>query len=64
MGELSKLKAVLAASLAKHGNQPLTVQHLYNIINSLEKAETAESFNRLDEDKRIFNDVHNDANGT
>jgi hypothetical protein len=47
MEELSLLKSVLIKSVEKNGNQPLTVQHLINIISIVEKqneiAETREA---------------------
>lgn len=37
MEELSKLKEFLEASIKKNGDKPLTLQHLVNIINLMEK---------------------------
>jgi len=42
MNELSILKGYLLASIKKHGNQPLTLQHLVNLIGVIEREEEAE----------------------
>jgi hypothetical protein len=42
MNELSILKRYLLVSIKKHGNQPLTLQHLVNLIGVIEREEEAE----------------------
>ncbi len=39
MNELLALKTYLKASIEKNGDQPLTLQHLVNIIGVIEKDE-------------------------
>lgn len=39
---MTRLKIVLEKSIAKHGNKPLTLQHLVNIIKMIQKEEIEE----------------------
>lgn len=50
MNEFYELKRYLEISIKKHGNQPLILQHLVNIMNLIEKKDADFEKWRRDED--------------
>jgi hypothetical protein len=44
MRELQKLKSIMIASVKKNGDKPITLSHLINMINMIEK-----EANRIDD---------------
>lgn len=58
MYELSILKKVLIQSINKHGDQPLTLQHLVNIISLIEKRDDEQEADLQNAYNEVFEDMH------